>query len=43
MSSWRITSEGASWVGRISLVGWLVVAEAKAGLAEAGTDVVGRC
>ena len=41
MSAWRTTSEGAFWVGRISFAGWLVVAGAKAGLAEARTDVVG--
>ena len=34
MSSWRITSEGASWVSRTSCAGWSVVAGA-------GTDMVG--
>ena len=41
MSAWRIISEGASWVSRTSCAGWLVVAGAEAGLAEAETDMVG--
>ena len=40
MSAGRKTSEGASWLSRTSFAGWLVVAEAEAGLAKAGTDVV---
>ena len=41
MSVWRTTSEGASWVGRVSCAGGGFVVGAEAGVAEAGTDVVG--